>query len=151
MKKMNIKRLYLGFVLLAFSFVLILSGPDAFAQSQFVVVANSDVPVESIDKSTIKRIYNGFTTQWKNSTKIKPCYMEIPNNDFWNYIGMTETNFKKFWTKRVFSGNGVSPIEHKSSTDLVKYVSEISGAIGILRIEDKKLAEGKCKFVSLTD
>lgn len=151
MKKINIKRLYLGFIPLALSFVLILSGPVVLAQSQFVVVANSDVPIESIDKNTVKRIYNGFTTQWKNSSKVKPCYMETANDDFWSYVGTTKINFQKFWTKRVFSGNGVSPVEHKSSEDLVKYVSEISGAIGILRIDDKRLAEGKCNIIALTN
>ena len=124
---------------------------DATAQSQFVVIANADVPLESIDKSTVKRIYNGFTTQWKNSTKVKPCYMEVADGAFWKYIGTTKTNFQKFWTKRVFSGNGVSPVEHKNGDDLIKYVNEISGAIGILRSEDKKLLGANSKVLQLAE
>ncbi|MEO9964988.1 MAG: hypothetical protein ABJF11_04320 [Reichenbachiella sp.] len=148
---MKTKRLDIKISTLVLLLIFTLIGSKALAQDQFVIIANADVPVESIDKSTIKRIYNGFTTQWKNSTKVKPCYMQIQNDAFWKYMGTTKTNFNKFWTKRVFSGNGVSPVEHGSSAALVKYVSEISGAIGILRIEDQKLAEGNCKILQKTN
>ncbi len=141
------KYLYINLVVLT----MIFSGNNLMAQDQFVVIANSDVPVESINKSTIKRIYNGFTTQWSDGTKIKPCYMQIPNNDFWKYIGTTEDNFQRFWTKRVFSGNGVSPIEHKNSTDAIKYVNDISGAIGIIDKADQDNIGNNCKIVDLSN
>ncbi|MEP3389055.1 MAG: hypothetical protein ABJO02_12755 [Reichenbachiella sp.] len=138
-------------VLIGLLTLIILSNYEAQAQSEFVVIANADVPLESIDKNMLKRVYNGFTTQWKNSTKIKPCYIQIKNDAFWKYIGTTNANFQKFWTKRVFSGNGVSPVEHKSSEDLIKYVNEIPGAIGILSTEDQKLIGANSKVLTLAN
>lgn len=138
-------------VLIGLLTLIILSNYEAQAQSEFVVIANADVPLESIDKNTLKRVYNGFTTQWKNSNKIKPCYIQIKNEAFWKYIGTTNANFQKFWTKRVFSGNGVSPVEHKSSADLIKYVNEIPGAIGILSADDQKLIGANSKVLPLAN
>lgn len=138
-------------VLIGLLTLIILSNYEAQAQSEFVVIANADVPLESIDKNMLKRVYNGFTTQWKNSTKIKPCYIQIKNDAFWKYIGTTNANFQKFWTKRVFSGNGVSPVEHKSSEDLIKYVNEIPGAIGILSADDQKLIGANSKVLTLAN
>lgn len=128
-----------------------MGGGMASAQDEFVIIANADVPVETIDKSSIKRIYNGFTTQWKNANKVKPCYMNIADEAFWKYMGTSKVNFQKFWTKRVFSGNGVSPIEHKTSADLVKYVNEIPGAIGILKASDKNLVQANTKVLKLSN
>ncbi|WP_420579912.1 hypothetical protein [Reichenbachiella sp.] len=134
-------------ILIGLFTLIMLSNYEAEAQSDFVVIANAKVPIETIDKNMLKRVYNGFTTQWKNSTKIKPCYVQIKNEAFWKYIGTSNTNFQKFWTKRVFSGNGVSPVEHKSSADLIKYVNEIPGAIGILNAEDKNLIGANSKIL----
>jgi hypothetical protein len=99
----------------------------------------------------VKRIYNGFTTQWKNSNKIKPSYIQIPNGAFWKYMGTTKVNFQKFWTKRTFSGNGVSPIEHMSNIDVINYVNKIPGAIGIIEVKEKSSIGSNCKVLNLTD
>lgn len=138
-------------VLIGLFVLILLSGYETKAQSEFVVIANADVPLESIDKNTLKRVYNGFTTQWKNSTKIKPCYIQIKNEAFWKFIGTSNANFQKFWTKRVFSGNGVSPVEHKSGADLIKYVNEIPGAIGILNAEDQKSIGPNSKILPIAN
>ncbi len=147
MKEMNKKVSNYKLILIGLFTLIMLSNYEAEAQSDFVVIANAKVPIETIDKNMLKRVYNGFTTQWKNSTKIKPCYVQIKNEAFWKYIGTSNTNFQKFWTKRVFSGNGVSPVEHKSSADLIKYVNEIPGAIGILNAEDKNLIGANSKIL----
>lgn len=149
MTKMKTKRPDMRYWSFGLFFFASLMFGTVSAQHQFVIIANADVPPETIDKGTIKRIYNGFTTQWKNSTKIKPCYVQIPNDEFWKYMGTTKINFQKFWTKRVFSGNGVSPVKHRTGADLVKYVSEISGAIGVLKIDDQSLIGSDCKILKL--
>ncbi len=120
-------------------------------QEQFLIIANKQVPQETINKSTVKRIFNGFTTQWKNNSKIKPSYIQIPNDSFWKFIGTTDSNFQKFWTKRTFSGNGVSPIEHKSNADVINYVNKIPGAIGIIEVKGKDSLGSNCKVLELVD
>lgn len=126
-------------------------GLSAQAQQKFVIIANVDVPIDEINKSLVKRVYNGFMTQWKNGSKIKPSYTEIDGGEFWAYLGTSKVNFNKFWTKRVFSGNGVSPVEHKSSEEVIKYVNNISGALGVIPVSEKSKIGDKSKVLKLTD
>lgn len=121
------------------------------AQKQFALIANNDVPLESINKSTLKRVYNGFTTQWPGGLKAKPSYASEGIDSFWSYIGTTKTNFDRFWTKRVFSGNGVPPVEHASSAEVINYVSKISGAIGVVEVDDASNLPESCKLISMSD
>lgn len=124
---------------------------SAMAQEKFVLIANNDVPISTIDKSTLKRVYNGFTTQWSNGLKAKPSYSATNVESFWTYIGTSKANFDKFWTKRVFSGNGVPPIEHKANADAISYVSKVSGAIGVIEASEASNIGDKCKLISLSD
>ncbi|MFY0625582.1 MAG: hypothetical protein JXR07_04775 [Reichenbachiella sp.] len=126
-------------------------GVGANAQQKFVVIANNDVPVDQVNKSLLKRIYNGFMTQWNGGGKIKPCYTEVGGGEFWLYIGTSQVNFNKFWTKRVFSGNGVSPIEHKTDAEVIKYVNNISGAIGVISVSGKSKIGDSSKELSLSN
>lgn len=136
----------------SFMFVLLIgSFTSTMGQKKFVVIANNDVPIEAIDKSTLKRVYNGFTTQWSNGLKAKPSYISSNVESFWSYLGTSKSNFDKFWTKRVFSGNGVPPIEHKANSDAITYVSKVSGAIGVIEASEAANIGDKCKMISLSD
>ncbi|MEO9485538.1 MAG: hypothetical protein ABJG47_18910 [Ekhidna sp.] len=147
MKTITIKSAVKSFMFL----LLLVSFSSTMAQKKFVLIANNDVPLSTIDKSTLKRVYNGFTTQWSNGLKAKPSYISSNVESFWAYIGTSKANFDKFWTKRVFSGNGVPPIEHKANSDAITYVSRVSGAIGIIEASEASNIGDQCKMISLSD
>lgn len=148
---MNVMNLFKSIFITAIIGMCFLTPQQALAQSDFVVIVNTKVPLESIDKSRIKRVYNGFVTQWDNGIKAKPCYTATPDGGFWTYMGTSKVNFDRFWTKRVFSGNGVSPVEHGSSADVIKYVNEISGAIGIIEKSAENQLGSNCKVLTLSN
>lgn len=143
MKKLNI---YLATIA-----IIILStySNQAQAQTDFIVIVNKNVKEESLTQSNIRRIYFGFTTQWKNFERVKPSYMEIPNNAFWNFVSTEESKFKSYWTKRVFSGNGVAPVGLADAQKVVDYVSSTSGAIGILPSDFKGNIGDQCRVIEI--
>lgn len=118
------------------------------AQDEFVVIVNKNVQETTLNQSSIRRIYFGFTTQWKNFDRVKPSYTEISNAAFWNYISTEKGKFKSFWTKKVFSGNGVAPDEFSDGQGVIDFVSRTDGAIGIIPSSARNDI-GECKIVSL--
>jgi len=110
---------------------------EAYSQLKFAVIANKSVPIEDFLKNDIRKVYYGFSTQWKNKEKVKPCYAPIPNDAFWFYIQTSESKFDAFWTKRVFSGNGVAPISYENDSKVIDYVNRTPGAIGIINDSEK--------------
>ncbi|MEQ9402664.1 MAG: hypothetical protein RIM99_03680 [Cyclobacteriaceae bacterium] len=122
---------------------------ESLAQNDFIVIVNKNVKEESLTQSNIRRIYFGFTTQWQSFEKVKPSYTEINNEAFWKYISTEKGKFKSFWTKRVFSGNGVAPDEFRDGRDVIDFVSRTGGAIGIIPSSAKGSIGPNCKIVSL--
>ncbi len=120
----------------------------AQAQDGFVVIVNKNVDETTLSKSSIRRIYFGFTTQWKNFDRVKPSYTEVSNAAFWNYISTEKGKFKSFWTKKVFSGNGVAPDEFNDGQGVIDFVSSTDGAIGIIPSSAQNNI-GDCKIVTL--
>lgn len=138
-----------SYILICLVLILGASHFESTAQSGFVVIVNSDVKEESMNQSSIRRIYFGFTTQWQNFEKIKPAYTKISDEEFWNYISTSENKFKSFWTKRVFSGNGVAPEEFDDSQKVIDFVTRTKGAIGIIPSSAKGDVGSGCKVISL--
>ncbi|MEP1097227.1 MAG: hypothetical protein ABJG78_19080 [Cyclobacteriaceae bacterium] len=138
-------RLYISIITIL---IMSTSTNQAHAQDGFIVIVNKSVKEESLSQSAVRRIYFGFTTQWKNFERVKPSYMTIPNDAFWSYISTEEGKFKSYWTKRVFSGNGVAPVPMMNGEDVIDYVSRTSGAIGIVpdSLKDKL---GDCRMINL--
>lgn len=141
----NIK-IYISIVVFA---LLMGFSTTTFAQDNFLVIVNKKVQEESLTQSNIRRMYFGFTTQWKNFARVKPCYMEISDEAFWNFISTEKGKFKSFWTKRVFSGNGVAPDEFTDAKSVIDFVSRTDGAIGIIPASAKNDVGSSCKIVTL--
>lgn len=131
--------------------LVILAGTSstALAQNDFVVIVNKNVQEESLSQSNIRRIYFGFTTQWKDFERVKPSYTEISNAAFWNYISTEKGKFKNFWTKKVFSGNGVAPDEFSDEKSVIDFVSRTDGAIGIIPSSAQNDIGANCKVIAL--
>lgn len=119
------------------------------AQNDFVVIVNNSVQEESLTQSNMRRIFYGFTTQWKNFERVKPSYTEISNAAFWNYISTEKGKFKSFWTKKVFSGNGVAPDEFSNGKDVINFVSRTNGGIGIIPSSAQNDIGANCRVISL--
>ena len=123
----------------------------SFSQGDYVVIVNSDVIEASLSKSELRRVFFGFTTQWKNFEKVKPAYQVSEYPSFWESISTSESKFKNFWTKRVFSGNGVAPRDFDNTKSLVEYVAETKGAIGVIPASMKSSVGSGCKIIQVNE
>ncbi|MEO9871847.1 hypothetical protein [Ekhidna sp.] len=132
-----------------FLILIVISVIKSNAQEGYVAIANSSVVEGSLSKSELRRIYFGFTTQWKNFEKVKPAYQVLEYPNFWEAISTSESKFKSFWTKRVFSGNGVAPRDFDDSKSLIDYVNNTKGAIGIIPVSIKSSIGPECKVISI--
>ncbi len=121
----------------------------SYAQEDYVAIVNSSVIEESLSKSELRRIYFGFSTQWKNFDKVKPAYLSSEYPSFWESISTSESKFKTFWTKRTFSGNGVAPREFDDSKLLIDYVAATKGALGIIPNSMRSSIGPECKIIPI--
>lgn len=112
--------LFFGFVQLVF--------PD------MVVIANPATPLSSLKKREVRDIFTGKKTRWKKgSAKIIIAVLEdsdLHRRFLRRYVKKTPSQFRNFWRKKVFTGEGKSPKTFKRETDLIKFVAKTKGAVG---------------------
>jgi len=106
------------------------------------VVVNANGAPSDINLKKLKGVLKGEQQRWKNGTKIKLALMKTNTNigsDMTNRIfGMTVKELNKHYLAKVFQGKMSSPDFFTSETELIKYVSEKSGAIGIVSTSKAK-------------
>lgn len=97
-----------------------------------VVIANKDVPVDSLSAAALKDIYTGKTTYWQGGQSVvialQAAGMEAALKEV---SGMDASQFKTFWQRRVFSGRGQLPKKTEDADSLVALVAATKGAIGL--------------------
>lgn len=126
------------------SFLLLIVTSSVYAQDDYVIIANKSVPTDELNKKNSQRIFFGFITQWEDNQKIAPCYVNVES--FWqSQLNTSYDRFNMFWTKKVFSGNGVAPKEFKNDEDLIEFVARTPGAVGVISVESVNLISGNCK------
>ena len=100
------------------------------------VVVNTKGAPTNINLEKLRGVLKGEQQRWKNGTKIKLALMKTNTNigsDMTNRIfGMTVKELNKHYLAKVFQGKMSSPDFFTSESDLIKFVSEKSGAIGIV-------------------
>lgn len=122
------------FLILLFSFFLLLGVMDCFA-GELIVVANKNVKDVQLSKDDIKAIFLGKKTEWSDSSKISFVVLKNKQDeeDFMkNYVGKSFDQFNNYWKQQVFTGNGQMPKAFDNVKDLVDYVSKTDGAVGYL-------------------
>ncbi|MEO9805471.1 MAG: hypothetical protein ABJF04_19585 [Reichenbachiella sp.] len=136
-------------ILIVLLLILFSHSNIAVAQTDFLIIANKDVSQDIINQNELRKIYFGLTTQWKGQKKIKPTYSEIELEVFLSYIETSKRSYKSFWTKKIFSGNGVAPVEFGDVKNVIDYVGNTSGAIGVIPISLKNEVSADCKIMRI--
>jgi len=121
-------------ILLITTFILLLTGTAATG-ADIVIIAHSDVELDSIDVQTARSIFLGTKTRWDNGAKIIPAVLAagLTHESFLKQVAKkTPSNFKIHWKKAVFTGTGTIPATFTTEEDMVKYISSTKGAIGYI-------------------
>jgi len=98
-----------------------------------VVICNKSVADNELSKKDMEDIFLGKKTRWSDNQKITFVILkggEAHISFLSRYVDKTESQFIMYWKKMVFTGEGRLPKAFDTPEELLKYVSETSGAIG---------------------
>ena len=115
------------------------------------IIANPDVPVDSLTKNKLLDLYTGEVRKWDNNKPIitydlKPK-LEI-RDEFFRLLGKTSSRMKSIWLKKMLAGEGDPPMALDSENSLIKKIAKTPGAIGFV---SKKNVDDSVKIIVLKE
>jgi ABC-type phosphate transport system substrate-binding protein len=129
----------------------LLTAAAAGAQSTARVIVSADVEVTSISQAELARIYLGKKTFWDSGARIEPSLLDekspVTESFLEENLKKTVRQFRAYWKRHLFSGQGTAPKTFASSKQVADFVAANPGAIGIV---DGSYADDRVKFVELT-
>ena len=136
----------------AFLLIAILStGATASAQSNTRIIVSADVEVTSISQSELARIYLGKKTFWDSGARIEPSLLDekspVTESFLEENLKKTVRQFRAYWKRHLFSGQGTAPKTFASSKQVADFVAANPGAIGIV---DGSYTDDRVKFIELS-
>ncbi len=138
---MKTKNFYILFIIIFFIFAISIK---SFSQ---IIIVNKNSPRDSITTEELKDIFMGkklFYGDFKKPIKIHPVYYgekELKDKMF-SLINTSEINFKKNWIRLTLTGKAKPPIIFDTEAEVIDYVAENDGGIGIidaLKVENKNI------------
>jgi ABC-type phosphate transport system substrate-binding protein len=103
---------------------------------QYRVIVNRANPVETLTRSQASGLFLKETTAWPGGATVKPVELagDAPaRRKFAEEVhGKSLAAVRSYWTKAIFSGREVPPIEKPTDDDVVAYVRANEGAIGVV-------------------
>ena len=104
---------------------------------------------DSFDKKEIKKIYLGYTRHLDDGTRLRLTCLEkgeLHRHFLKEWVGMTPSQFKIHWQKKVFSGKGRMPYRFKRSSHQQDFVNRTPGAIGYRASKEETAQNGPSYF-----
>ncbi len=129
---------YLGTeqIILILIFILLFMGHEGETQEnkKYKLIVNSSNSESSLKKVQVARFFLKKVTIWKNNDNVFPVDLfkssPIRKQFSEEILNKSISAVNAFWLKKLYSGIGIPPTEMKSNKEILKYVSENSGAIG---------------------
>jgi ABC-type phosphate transport system substrate-binding protein len=122
----------------------------ARAQAQTKVIVSADVEVSAISQAEIARIYLGKKTFWDSGARIQPSLLDekspLTESFLEENLKKTVRQFRAYWKRHLFSGQGTAPKTFASSKLVADFVAANPGAIGIV---DASYTDDRVKFIEL--
>lgn len=101
------------------------------AQGSLIVNVQNELNLLSV--SEVKYIFLGKKTKWSGGGHISACFQkrsDMTGNEFFeNVIKKDFVNYRRYWNKRLFAGNGVQPRSYETSEEVIQYVRSNKGTI----------------------
>lgn len=116
--------------------------PPGAVRAEVVVIANTSVSVDSVSSEDLKKIFTGKLVVWNDGHSIKPAILadgQTHQTFIRNYIGKTTDQFRTYWRRMIFTGQGIQPRTFSKVSDLIEYVTETPGAVGYISASDSTL------------
>ena len=125
---------------------------QATAQESVKIIVNPDVEVSSLSQAELARIFLGKKTFWESGARISPSLLneksQLTELFLEESVRKTVRQYRAYWKRRLFSGQGTAPKTFASSEQVTNYVVENSGAIGIV---DASFTDNRVKVVEISN
>jgi ABC-type phosphate transport system substrate-binding protein len=125
----------------------------AVPPEKFRVIVNTSVPVATLRREEVARLFLKKTTEWPTGGKVRPIDLVAtsPVRDAFSrtVLGKSAADVALLWQGLIFSGRDIPPPEKASQAEVVSYVRRNPGAIGYVA-PDVPLVDG-VKVVALSD
>lgn len=106
-----------------------------FTFPDVLIITNPDTHISSLKKKEIKDIFTGKRTRWNGSEKVIIATLknsEVHEEFLRQFVKKTPSQFKNFWRRKVFTGEGKMPKTFKSEARLIDFVASTKGAVGYI-------------------
>jgi ABC-type phosphate transport system substrate-binding protein len=127
--------------------VLLVLAPMA-AQAEVVVIANREMPVSSLSKEEVYRIYLGKTKFLPNGAKVIPVDQKsgsASRDKFYSsVIKKSDSEVKSYWSRVIFTGQGYPPIQESDDQSVKELVAKNPNCMGYV---DKSYVDDSVKVV----
>ena len=139
-----IKRVFA--LLLLFSWATFSAFPDV------LIITNPDTELSSLKKKEVKDIFTGKKTLWNGSGKIIIAVLknsDVHREFLWQFVRKTPAQFRNYWRRKVFTGEGKLPKFFNNEAELVDFVARTKGAVGY--ISSPSPPDKNVKTISILD
>jgi hypothetical protein len=118
-------------------FFLITSGSHLFGQDiSLSAIANEKGSPENVSFAELKKIFRGEKQWWQDGTKVVIALMKTStpagSATAKKLLGMSGEELNKYWLSLVFQGKAKAPAFFNSEKELIEFVNQNKGAIGII-------------------
>jgi len=108
-----------------------------------ILICNPNDNIGAFSEEQIKAIFEGELTRIKGTSgdmiNVHPVILfrnHMPCKEIAEKIQNSPKKFMRLWRKKIFTGAAGPPKNFDATADLIKYVSENSGAIGYVAKEE---------------
>lgn len=127
-------------------------------KQEVAIIVNPKLKLAEMAKKDLTNIFLGKKTQWPDKTAVVFVMLKsgaVHKQFLKDFVGKTESQFKIFWKKQVFTGKAKMPKAFKSEKEMIAYIAKTKGAIGYVGIKSmagqdkvKKLSVKKSSLAS---
>lgn len=111
--------------------------------SQSLTVVGNNTGYTSVSSKIIKDVFKGKFSLWSNKVSIiivLPSSKAANAESVASYLyGTTFSGMQKYWLSLVFQGRANPPVFLDSDDEIIEYVKENSGAVGIVSSTNKNI------------
>ena len=129
-------------ILLAGLVIWLTNVPTAAAQNDVAVVVNSSNNTSSVTMGELRKIFNGEKRSWPGGSSIKLLVRTAGTHErtaLLNLLGMSESEYKQYWTSQVYKGQATSePIALPSNGMQKEALAVYPGAIALVDAAEVK-------------
>jgi len=102
-------------------------------EAAVAIIANKDVPADTVTKDQLRDIYMYDVRQWSNMLPV--VVLDLTQKSeirgaFYGYLGKPASRMKSIWLKKLLLGEGNPPEVVADEQAMIARVAELPGAIG---------------------